>query len=62
MWREEGGGVVMGGASIIQSMVTYCLALAMFLSILLPVRKVKPPRINRYFRVLNMFCERRTEW
>ena len=36
---------------------TYCLALAMFLSILLPVRKVKPPRTNRYFRVANMFCE-----
>ncbi len=35
----------------------YCLALAMFLSILFPVRNVKPPMATRYFRVVNMFCE-----
>ena len=38
---------------------THCLALAMFLSILLPVRKVKSPMAARYFSVLNMFCRGR---
>ncbi len=33
----------------------YCLALAILLSILFPVRKVKRPMIARYFKVVNMF-------
>lgn len=43
------------GWSLNKAVCPYSLALAMFLSILFPVRKVNTPIKNRYFRVENMF-------